>query len=118
MLNRILACSADFVVLQFAFPKDDLWPVAVVLLDTHGHLHVRARTDLASRLDPGDAEVVDGFIKDLSADARGIGGADTLSRLHDRLSNSIRITAPVPVQTQTIEGAMEDLAARYLSPWG
>jgi hypothetical protein len=114
MLDRISACSADFVVLEFAFPKDELWPVAVLLLDTSGQLHVRARTDLASRLDPGDAEVVSGFINDLSSDAREIGGADVLSRLHDRMSNSIRITDPVPVQTQTIESAMEDLAVRYL----
>lgn len=92
--------------------------MAVLLLVTNVRLHVRARSDLASRLDSCDAEVVDGFIYDLTADAREIGGTDILSRLHDRLSNSIRITDPAPVRSLTRETAMEDLAVRYLSPWG
>jgi hypothetical protein len=40
--------------------------MAVLLPDTNGRLHVRARTDLALRLDPGEAEVVNGLINDLS----------------------------------------------------
>jgi hypothetical protein len=59
--------------------------------------------DLVSRLDPGDAEVVDGFINDLTADASEIGGADVLSLLQIDCRNSIRITDPIPVQTQTLK---------------
>lgn len=104
--------AANFAVLQFAFETGELWPIAVLLLDSEDRLYVRARAaaDLAKNIPPEDAEVVALSLDQIVEDARTGSGTKILGTLEDRLSNTIRIS-----DSQTTHDTLDDLYQRYIT---
>jgi len=117
MAKPVMKPCGDFAILQFAFQSGDLWPVAVLLLDAQGRLHVRARptADLAAKISPDDAEVVELTLDQLQADAQGTSGCDLLARLEDQLSNTIRISDRQEVELTSVEDTMNDLYGQHVA---
>jgi hypothetical protein len=116
-VNSIMEPSGDFVVLQFALENGDLWPIALLLLDSQDRLHLRARSGVAlsSRIQPEDVEVVDLFLDQLRTDAQATSGRELLTTLEDRLSNTIRISDRKQTQTGNIQNVLEHLYRQHIA---
>jgi len=108
---------ADFVILQFAGAGGNPWPIAVLLLDSQDRLHVRARpvADLATRIPPDDAEVVEFTLEQMLADAKSASGRETLAAFADQLSNTIRISDRQQTELVSVEIALEDLYRKHVA---
>lgn len=112
MTESAMGPAANFAVLQFAFETGELWPIAVLLLDSQDRLHVRARAanDLAKKIPPEDAEVVALSLDQIAEDARAISGKEILETFEDRLSNSVRIS-----DRQKTRDTLDDLYRQYIA---
>jgi DNA invertase Pin-like site-specific DNA recombinase len=109
--------AADFAVLQFAFEKGELWPIAVLLLDCQDRLHVRARAadDLAKKIPPDDVEVIALSLDQIAEDARTGSGREILETLEDRLSNTIRISERQKARISNIQNTLDSLYQQHVS---
>jgi len=86
-------------------------------LDTHDRLHIRARptADLATKIPPDDAEVVELTLDQLSTDAQTTSGSERLALLEDQLSNAIRISDRRQIELASVEIALEDLYRKHVA---
>jgi len=117
MAKPMMTPCWDFAILQFAFQSGDLWPVAVLLLDTHDRLHIRARPplDLAENIPFPDAEVVESTLDQLQAEAQTTSGSEMLVRLEDQLSNAIRISDRQQTELANVEATLEHLYKQHVA---
>ena len=107
----------EFILVQFDQPEGPLWPVGILLLDSEtDRLHVSYRDDLASFVDPGDAEVVQGLLAQWREDAKCELGSTILRDLEDKLSLSMRITNRIPIPSDDPLATLDALSAAFLKP--
>lgn len=110
---------SEYAVLQFAFPTDELWPIAILLLvDDTLKIRCRTKTDLETRLVVQDAHVVGLLLDQLCADARQASGRTLLAALEQQLSNQLRISERRPVDAKDIDPTLEMLSSQYLPKSG
>jgi GTP-dependent phosphoenolpyruvate carboxykinase len=104
--------ASDFAIVQFALPDGELWPIALLLLDSQDRLHVRARAaaELATKIPPEDVEVVALSLDQIAEDARTESGTKVLETLEDRLSNTLRIS-----DRQKARDTLDELYRQYIT---
>ena len=107
----------QFLLLQFQRPGDEqLLPVAVLLFDpVRDKLHVRGRDDYASIAEPDDAFVLAETVKELELEATAKSGSAILELLEATLSNSIRLTDRIALQTVDMPTTLDHLSAAFIS---
>ena len=106
---------AQFLLLQFQRPSDELWPVAVLVFDpSNDRLYVRGREDYAGIADDDDAQVLSETVKQLQADVAAQSGNAILDLLESTLSNSIRLTERIPFRTPDIANSLHYFSTAFL----
>jgi hypothetical protein len=106
---------AQFLLLQFQRPGDELWPVAVLVFDpSNDRLYVRGREHYASIADDDDAQVLSETVKQLQAEVAAQSGSAILDSLESTLSNSIRVTERIAFRTPDIATSLYYLSTAFL----
>jgi hypothetical protein len=119
LAKSAMESAADFAVLQFACENDELWPIAVLLLDDQDRLHVRARPadELATKVPHEDVEVVALTLNQIAEDAKTGSGKKVLESLEDQLSNTIRISERQKTRVSNIQNGLKNLYDKHVTSW-
>lgn len=113
-----LPATAEYLLLQVAYPGRDSEYVGVLLLDAAGNrLHLKLRRDWGEVADEAeDRSLLQEIAPDLASKAQELGARELIEWLEENCSNVFRVSPREAVQVDSFEMTLSRLYRKHIEP--